>query len=418
VGACSIRFFLRAPGFRPRAAGAAIGIVLAACAAIHPADANFTRRSREAARTEQAASVPPGQLHVVINIGKQQLSLYSDGMLVTRSPVSTGTTSHPTPTGVFSIIQKKRHHVSNLYFAQMPFMQRLTWSGVALHQGNLPGYAASHGCVRLPAAFAQTLWKTTKVGARVIIARQDTQPYPFSHAALPMPISAAAAAIPSASGGAVKTAQAETVANDASKSEAPAPDNLGIELPAYPPLTEAPLEIRKSFEPNIVEEPKVVAEPPLPAGPVSVFVSRKLKRMYVRKGFKPLFDAPIAIKDESKPFGTHVFTATAGHDGALRWLAVSLPVDALKAERGKKISRADIMREETSSRARRNAAAPAAQPAPAAPGASEVLDRIELPADEMQRVRDLIAAGATFMVSDHGLGDETGEGTDFVVLTR
>ena len=96
--------------------------------------------------------------------------------------VSTGTASHPTPTGVFSIIEKDRFHRSNLYHnAPMFFMQRVTWSGVAMHEGVLPGYPASHGCIRLPRDFAARLWPTTKLGVRVIIARDEVAPVDFAH---------------------------------------------------------------------------------------------------------------------------------------------------------------------------------------------------------------------------------------------
>ena len=84
--------------------------------------------------------------------------------------------------GVFTVIQKDRHHVSNLYDASMPYMQRITWSGSALHEGPLPGYPASHGCVRLTTSFAQLLWKTTKMGARVIVTHPDVAPIEFEHA--------------------------------------------------------------------------------------------------------------------------------------------------------------------------------------------------------------------------------------------
>ena len=89
--------------------------------------------------------------------------------------------------GVFTVIQKDRHHVSNLYDASMPYMQRITWSGSALHQGPLPGYPASHGCVRLTESFAQLLWKTTKMGARVIVTRPEVAPLEFEHARLFVP---------------------------------------------------------------------------------------------------------------------------------------------------------------------------------------------------------------------------------------
>ena len=114
-----------------------------------------------------------------------------------RTKVSTGTKSHPTPLGVFAVIQKNRHHVSNLYGAPMPYMQRLTWSGTALHTGALPGYPASHGCIRLPNEFAQLLWKATKLGARVIVTRDEVKPVEIAHARLhasePAPPASAAA---------------------------------------------------------------------------------------------------------------------------------------------------------------------------------------------------------------------------------
>src|SRR5215210_2154409 len=113
-------------------------------------------------------------LQIVISIKKQQLSLYSGGQLVAHSQVSTGVPGHPTPQGVFSIIQKQIYHESNIYSsAPMPYMQRITWSGVAMHQGVVPGRPASHGCIRLPAAFAKRLWSITKIGARVIIAQDE-----------------------------------------------------------------------------------------------------------------------------------------------------------------------------------------------------------------------------------------------------
>ncbi len=94
--------------------------------------------------------LPPGPLQIVISIKKQQLTLYAGGQAVAHSQVSTGVPGHPTPQGVFSIIQKQIYHESNLYSsAPMPYMQRITWSGVAMHQGVVPGRPASHGCIRL-----------------------------------------------------------------------------------------------------------------------------------------------------------------------------------------------------------------------------------------------------------------------------
>ena len=100
----------------------------------------------------------------------------ADGWLL-RAPVSTGQTGYETPAGIYSVLEKNREHYSNLYDgASMPFMQRLTWSGIALHAGVLPGRPASHGCIRMPHEFAKELFDLTKVGLRVIVVRDDTAP--------------------------------------------------------------------------------------------------------------------------------------------------------------------------------------------------------------------------------------------------
>jgi hypothetical protein len=132
--------------------------------------------------------IPKGPLQIVVSIARQHVTLYSNGVRVAQSPVSTGVAGHATPTGVFSVIQKDRYHRSNIYSnAPMPFMQRITWSGIAMHEGPLPGHPASHGCIRLTHDFATRLWVTTKLGARVIVARDDVVPLGFAHARLFMP---------------------------------------------------------------------------------------------------------------------------------------------------------------------------------------------------------------------------------------
>src|SRR5205085_7520211 len=145
--------------------------------------------------------LPPGPLQIVISIKKQQLTLYAGGQVVAHSQVSTGVPGHPTPQGVFSVIEKQIYHESNLYSsAPMPYMQRITWSGVAMHQGVVPGHPASHGCIRLPAAFAKRLWGITKVGARVIIAQDEIPLAEISSkrlfTALPLAVGGAAEALP------------------------------------------------------------------------------------------------------------------------------------------------------------------------------------------------------------------------------
>jgi hypothetical protein len=120
---------------------------------------------------------PQGPMLLMVNILTQRAVLFRNGVPIAASTVSTGRPGHATPTGVFTILQKQVEHYSSLYnSAPMPYMQRLTWQGVALHAGNLPGYPASHGCIRLPPAFARVLYGATKVGMTVVITRQQTLP--------------------------------------------------------------------------------------------------------------------------------------------------------------------------------------------------------------------------------------------------
>jgi lipoprotein-anchoring transpeptidase ErfK/SrfK len=117
----------------------------------------------ELVNSDQINDAPQGPLQIIISIADQRVSLYDNGALIARSSVSTGTQCHPTPLGVFSVISKQRWHRSNLYSAApMPYMQRITWSGIALHAGVLPGYPASHGCIRLTNGFATRPWHLTK----------------------------------------------------------------------------------------------------------------------------------------------------------------------------------------------------------------------------------------------------------------
>jgi hypothetical protein len=120
---------------------------------------------------------PSGPILAVVSLPSQRCYVYRNGVLIGISTVSTGKTGHETPTGVFTVLQKQVHHKSNLYdSAPMPYMQRLTWSGVAMHAGNLPGFPASHGCVRMPMAFAKLLYATTSLGMTVVITKLDEVP--------------------------------------------------------------------------------------------------------------------------------------------------------------------------------------------------------------------------------------------------
>ena len=120
---------------------------------------------------------PAGPVVVIVSLREQQMYVYRNAVRIGRSTVSTGKKSHATPTGMFTILQKKVSHESNIYKgAQMPHMQRLTWTGIAVHAGHLPGYAASHGCVRLPTDFAEKLYSVTSSGTSVIITDDKFAP--------------------------------------------------------------------------------------------------------------------------------------------------------------------------------------------------------------------------------------------------
>jgi hypothetical protein len=287
----------------------------------------------------------------------------------------------------------------------MPFMQRITWSGVAMHEGENIGHPASHGCIRMPREFAMKLFSVTKVGVRVIVARNELKPAPFAdthlfvHKAMPAPAPAAAApAAPEAT----RTAQAgdDNKKSDAvalPKSETPAAaaqaepakavlisDDTKTTDAAEPakPEDSAPAAAEAAPQtpaPRLEGLAKLVAAPPRPQpaatdklrgtaatpavalenpaeaapapaakpttlvetghattqGPISIFVSRKEKKIYVRQNFSPLFYAPVTIDHPEQAFGTHVFTAMAYlDDGAtLRWNVVSLPGEPPKAKR-------------------------------------------------------------------------------------
>lgn len=147
-----------------------------------------TKKHKVASQKEKAPPRRSGPLFAIASIADQRISFYGAEGLVERSPISSGQPGHRTPTGVFAILGKELFHRSNLYNdAPMPYMQRITWSGVAMHTGVLPGYPASHGCIRLPDAFARKIYGMTKVGQRVVISPTDIVPLEITHANLPAP---------------------------------------------------------------------------------------------------------------------------------------------------------------------------------------------------------------------------------------
>src|SRR5437899_11042930 len=142
--------------------------------------------AKAGAAVKETNAKPQGPLIIAVSIEQQKVRIYDSNGLFAESPVSTGMKGHSTPMGVFSVIQKHKMHRSNIYSdAPMPYMQRITWSGVAMHAGVLPGYPASHGCIRMPMAFAVKMWNWTRTGARVIVTPGEIIPASFSHPLLP-----------------------------------------------------------------------------------------------------------------------------------------------------------------------------------------------------------------------------------------
>lgn len=157
------------PSFRPAA------LLLLACLTL-PASAADVLSPGAYQWTEQAA-VGDGPLYMIISIERQMVHVYRGDRLIGAASVSTGMKGHGTPTGEFPVLQKREWHRSNLYSnAPMPFMQRLTWDGIALHAGHNPGRPASHGCIRLPYAFARQLFGLTKIGTLVEVTRDRLSP--------------------------------------------------------------------------------------------------------------------------------------------------------------------------------------------------------------------------------------------------
>jgi lipoprotein-anchoring transpeptidase ErfK/SrfK len=372
---------------------------------------------------EDVAAKARGVLALVVSIDKQQVTLYSDGHPIAHSRVSTGVPGHPTPTGVFSVIQKDRWHRSNIYYnAPMYYMQRITWSGVAMHQGVVPTGPASHGCIRLPEAFARQLWGITKLGVRVVVTRggeatpvsvADERLFTFKPAEPKSEPEATPAEPSNAGNGAADSAKlaankSGTPATDAIKSNSSALDAMAYAL-------RAPREGAVSAEAPKPAVAKAVTGiddgKPLKPGPISVFISRKEGKLFVRKGFDPVFEVPVTFERPDQPLGTHVFTALTLNDDntSFRWNVMSMPGDrstppVKKADKGKdKGKKAEV---------------PPPPPAAHASDATDALKRVAIPQDALDRISQLMSPGASLIISDKGLGGETGKGTDFIVLTR
>ena len=193
-------------------------VMLAAMAAMTaltaPTADAASRKARPAPTVEATAPRDAGEpVMAIVSIKSQQVTFYDADGWILRAPVSTGVTGRETPAGVFAVLEKDKDHHSSMYDdAWMPNMQRITWNGIALHGGPLPGYAASHGCVRMPYGFAEKLFDKTWIGMRVIISPDNAEPVEFSHPALLVPNREAIAAAP---------AKAEALAREAAEAARP-----------------------------------------------------------------------------------------------------------------------------------------------------------------------------------------------------
>src|SRR3954454_8219408 len=165
-----------------------------AFAAVGPANAAKQARQPAEAVAPREAGEP---IMAIVSIKSQQVTFYDSEGWIMRAPVSTGTTGRETPAGIFAVLEKEKDHRSTMYDdAWMPNMQRITWNGIALHGGPLPGYAASHGCIRIPFGFAEKLFDRTRIGMRIIISPSDAAPVDISHPVLLVPNAEAIAAAP------------------------------------------------------------------------------------------------------------------------------------------------------------------------------------------------------------------------------
>ena len=489
---------------------------LAAVTFAGPADARRDRYySEPEAEADSEAEQPKlsrpagGQPRLaVVSLGDQRVTIYDANGQIMQGPISSGATPNDTPPGIYAVLQKNREHYSNRYDdARMPFMQRITWTGMALHGGVLPGYPASHGCIRLREDFANQLFDMTKLGMRVIVSRNNMAPSDISHPLLfkPTPfrdnvavLSTAVATVPPPSedgndtrysgGGqndppelatrtaalqaifAAKTAEAQelegkadaarVLAKQKMRESARAAKALRTAENAYKRATEwladAEADLAKAKKPEAItraEEQKAKAtakiaeakakleavkaetQPALEAAtrateaakaaeaekataaagardaerklsPVSVFVSLKTKKLYIRQAMEQIYEGDVTIRDPETPIGTHIFTAVDYQPGGrdMRWNVVSIA--------GRQPGEPEKSSGMNSDR--RNASV-AAIPTDAA-AAKAALDRVDIPQETAQRIAELVLPGSSLIVSDEAAHKETGKATDFIVL--
>jgi hypothetical protein len=212
---------------------------------------------------------PAGPMAIVVSLPDQLVYVYRDGIRIGVSTCATGRPGHATPTGVFTILQKDADHHSSLYHdAPMPFTERLTWSGVALHAGSLPGYPDSHGCVHLPLAFSKLLFQVTRLGTPVIIADDATAPAEVLHPGLLW--------------------------------------NQAIEQ-----------DIRSV-------EPSGAAGAVPAAGALGILISAANRELFALRDGIEMMTSPVTIADPDTPLGTHVFVFAGKTGSQERWHALTV----------------------------------------------------------------------------------------------
>ena len=410
------------------------------------------KEAREARPAEVTAPRDAGEpILAIVSIKTQHVTFYDADGWILRAPVSTGVKGRETPAGVFAVLEKDVDHHSSLYDdASMPHMQRLTWNGIAFHGGPLPGYAASHGCVRMPYGFAKTLFNKTRIGMRVIISPDDAAPVEISHAALFVPNAETVAAVPARAqtldreaAEAVKTAEktkktAAALAREAAsltaslrkleRVKAGADAELAsAEKALYAAKTDEALEraedrtlkaaAKAETAETQLETAKADATPKLDAAagakdaakeaadrkvdtakaandaklalePVSIYISRATQKLYVRRN-----------THKAWPDGGEVFDSTIEAPVTIRDpdqpLGTHVFTAMASSDAGLRWSAVTIDNGD---------------------GAKDALDRITIPQDVLDRIAPTALPRSSIIVSDEPLSRETNYRTEFVAV--
>ncbi len=428
-------------------------VTLAAMAALTSLTADAAaKQARPASAVEATAPRDAGEpIMAIVSIKSQQVTFYDAEGWILRAPVSTGTTGRETPAGVFAIIEKDKDHHSSLYDdAWMPNMQRITWNGLALHGGPLPGYAASHGCIRMPYEFAENLFEKTRIGMRVIISPNDAAPVEFSHPALFAPNAQALAAAPAraealereaaeaarkadeakkaaataarettsltaslrklellkarADGelafadrtlAAARTDEARARAEDLRQKTAPKAAEAAAQLDAArvdakskSEAAAAAKDAAKAAETKKADTAKAANEAKLALEPVSVYISRATQKLYVRRDtHKPL------------PDGGEMFDSTIEVPVTIRNPEKRIGTHVFTA-----VARTDAGLRWTTVTIDNG------------DDAKDALDRITIPQDVLDRIAPTAMPRSSIIVSDEPLSRETNYRTEFVAV--